>query len=143
VTDGLQISVATAAKKLRAGRCLTPFCRRKARQQRHFCCTCQDRKWRERNPLRYLLKNLRGHATARGITFTITYEQWVEFCLRTGYADKVGREPNSATVDRIDPRFGYHCDNIRVLTHAMNSERQDALPPAHERPYEAPLARCG
>jgi hypothetical protein len=93
--------------------------------------------------MRYLLKNLRGHAKDRGITFTITYEQWVEFCLRTGYHQQVGTDPNSATVDRIDPRFGYHADNIRVRSHAFNSERRDELPPEHQRPYEQPLARTG
>lgn len=129
------ISAMTATRKIQAGRCLTPFCRRKAREGRHYCCTCQDRKWRERNPLRYLLKNLRGHAKARGITFTITYEQWVEFCLRTGYHQSVGTEAGSATVDRIDPRFGYHADNIRVLSHAENSARQDALPAPDECPW--------
>lgn len=89
--------------------------------------------------MRYLLKNLRGHAKARGITFTITYEQWVEFCLKTGYHETVGTDPNSATVDRIDSRFGYHEWNIRVLTHGENSERRDALP----RAWETPWARCG
>lgn len=127
------------AKKVRRGLCLTPFCRRKARAQRHICCTCQDRKWRERNPLRYLLKNLRGHAKERGITFTITYDEWVAFCLRTGYHETHGTEPESATIDRIDPRFGYHAWNIRLLTHAENSARRDALP----TDQEAPMARCG
>jgi len=142
VSQARQISASTVAKKIRAGRCLTPFCRRKARHLRHFCCTCQDRKWRAAHPMRYLLKNLRNHAKARGITFTVTFDQWVEFCLKTGYHEAVGVEPGSATVDRIDPRFGYHADNIRVLTHAENSNRQDSLP--EESPYENPLeARCG
>ena len=125
----------TAARKLRAGRCITPFCRRQAREDRHYCCTCRDRVWRRNHPLRYLFKNLKGHAKARGITFRLTYDEWVEFCTKTGYHETVGREANSSTVDRIDPRFGYHADNIRCLTHSENSTRQDALPMAAGEPF--------
>jgi hypothetical protein len=129
------MTVATRRRKLRAGLCLTPLCRRHAREQRRFCCTCRDRRWRAANPLRYLWKNLRGHAKARGITFTLTFEEWVTFCISTGYHLKVGPKAEAATVDRIDPRFGYHADNIRMLTHAENSARQDALPEESEAPY--------
>lgn len=137
------LAAVTVEKKVKAGRCITPFCRRKARNSRHVCCTCQDRIWRANNPMRYLLKNLRGHAKQRGISFTITYEQWSAFCLKTGYHEAVGTAPCSATVDRIDSRFGYHADNIRVLSHAENSKRQNALPTPADDAYETPWARCG
>jgi hypothetical protein len=39
-----------------------------------------------------------------------------------------GRSPDALTVDRIDSRFGYSADNIQVLTHVENSEKQDNVP---------------
>lgn len=75
--------------------------------------------------MRYLLKSLRGHAKARGIDFALTYDQWVQFCQRTGYHLRVGQNPESATIDRIKSDRGYYANNIRVISHAVNSTRQD------------------
>lgn len=74
--------------------------------------------------MRYLWKNLKGHAKARGIEFTITLEQWEEFCLRTGYHLKHGREAGCLTVDRKDGIYGYHHWNIQVLTNSENAGKQ-------------------
>lgn len=128
----LIVRAQTLQRKLKQGLCLTPFCRRKARHQRHRCCTCQDRKWRKNNPLRYLLKNLRGHAKERKIDFSLTFEQWVGFCHKTSYHLLVGQKADSATVDRRDPSQGYHIDNIRVRTHATNSADNGCYTPEED-----------
>jgi hypothetical protein len=121
----LDITVnARLARKKRAGRCFTPHCRRRARQGRNFCCTCQDKKWRERHPMRYLWKNLKSHAKARSKAFTITFEQWEAFCLRTRYHELVGNDAEGMTVDRDNPNRGYHADNIVMRTRSENCRRQ-------------------
>jgi hypothetical protein len=104
-------------------KCKTKYCRRRARKGKGFCCTCTDRKWRERHPIRYLLKNLRNHAKERGHEFSLTYEQFERFCRRTKYHELKGRDPNSLTVERKDETRGYHADNITVLRHSENIRR--------------------
>jgi len=42
------------------------------------------------------------------------------FCEATGYAERVGKEPQSLSVDRIDPSQPYRADNIRALTYWEN-----------------------
>ena len=81
-----------ARAKKRAGKCLTPFCKRPAREGRNYCNTCRDRRWREANPIPALYGRLKAHAKARGKGFTITPAEWEAFCLRTGY-DLPGRRP--------------------------------------------------
>lgn len=66
---------------------------------------------------------LRRSAKTRHIPFTLTLEQFRKFCSETGYIEKRGQHPESLTIDRIDPNEGYHIWNIRVLTHAENSEQ--------------------
>lgn len=104
-------------------KCQTPHCRNVARKKKNFCCTCQTSKWRARHPIRYLWHNLRHHAKDRGHAFTVSYEYWEKFCIRTDYHNLKGREPNALTVDRIDETKGYHEGNIRVLRHECNFRR--------------------
>lgn len=77
--------------------------------------------------MRYLYKNLKGHAKGRGIEFTLTFEQWTAFCEETRYHERVGTAAGAATIDRIEDKHGYHHWNIRVLTHEHNS-RRDFVP---------------
>lgn len=74
--------------------------------------------------MRYLWKNLKSHAKARGIEFTITFPEWVEFCNRTGYHLHHGREANAMTVDREKGEHGYHAWNIQVLTNSENAGKK-------------------
>lgn len=74
--------------------------------------------------MRYLWKNLKGHAKARGIEFTITFPQWEEFCRRTEYHIHHGRQANGLTVDRVDGAHGYHHWNIQVLTNSENAGKK-------------------
>jgi hypothetical protein len=113
----------TVAKKRRAGRCITPFCRRKASPIGPRCRTCYQRRWRAANPIAYAFDNLRTHARTRGKSFRLTIAQFTAFCLATGYHFRSGTERDCLTVDRIDPARGYEIDNIRAITHAENSAR--------------------
>jgi hypothetical protein len=79
---------------------------------------------KERHPETYTLNAIRQGAKKRGIPFTITLEEWKDFCKRTCYLDLRGTEPDSYTVDRINDAQGYHIWNIRILTHAENCADQ-------------------
>jgi hypothetical protein len=76
-----------------------------------------------RRPATYVLNMLRHSARKRKLPFTITLEQFQDFCAKTGYLEQRGNEPASMTIDRKDRDKGYHIWNLRVLTHAENSEQ--------------------
>jgi hypothetical protein len=87
----------------------------------HYCWKCLSRKYRAAQPAAYVLNMIRVSARRRHITFSLTAEQFKEFCASTGFLEHRGREPHSWTIDRINPNEGYHIWNIRVLSHAENS----------------------
>lgn len=85
-----------------------------------MCSTCRARKTRQADPVRYAYNNLKNRAKQRGILFTITLQQFREFCIKTQYIDNKGRASESFTIDRIHDDIGYHADNIQVLTSREN-----------------------
>ena len=64
---------------------------------------------------------LRHSARKRKLPFTLTLPEFRKFCEETRYLERRGNEPESLTIDRINPNEGYHIWNIRVLTHEENS----------------------
>lgn len=68
-------------------------------------------------------KNLRDNAKRRGKVFTLTFDQFSEFCYRTNYMAGRGRTKESYSIDRIDNNKGYTADNIRVLTVSENARK--------------------
>ena len=66
-------------------RCHTRFCRNTVTHGRH-CSTCRSRKCRESDPVRYAFNNLKAHAKARGILFTITLKTLKNISHTTGAA---------------------------------------------------------
>jgi len=111
----------TAAKKTARGKCIVYQCRRVAARDRHVCHTCRDRMWRAAHPEHHLWNNLKKSARKRGVEFTLTVDEFKEFCRENNFVAKVGRGPEDATVDRRDPRQGYHKGNLRVLSNVENA----------------------
>jgi hypothetical protein len=77
----------------------------------------------------------RGRAKRKGVPFSITREYLRSICSDTcpvfgwalNYAStRLG--PDSATIDRIDPKVGYVAGNIAVISHKANTIKQDATP---------------
>lgn len=103
-------------------RCHTKYCRNEVTNTRH-CSTCRSRKARKADPVRYAYNNLKTHAKARGILFTITLDDFRAFCHRVKYIGFSGRNPDSYTIDRIHNDVGYHIDNIQILKNADNVKK--------------------
>jgi hypothetical protein len=72
------------------------------------------------NPARYVFGEVRNSARKRRIQFQLTFPEFLAFCERTGYLERVGREPGSLTIDRIKTDQPYRADNIRALTWLEN-----------------------
>jgi len=92
------------------------------------CWKCRSRMLARKHPITYVLNAMRGSARKRSLPFTITKEQFADWCKQTGYLEKRGKEPTSLTVDRVDHRRGYHIDNIKATPHALNSRMGFCVP---------------
>lgn len=78
---------------------------------------------RKRNfvdPVYTRFENFKSNAVGRNIVFTITLQEFRDFCQRTGYIIKKGRRGRAYSVDRINNKFGYHIWNIQLLTMTQN-----------------------
>lgn len=106
-------------------RCATPKCTGKPFGSNKFCGKCYTRQWRERNPARYAYNKLKSNAKRRKKGFTLTFEEFQDFCAETGYLELRGRDADSATIDRIGNDGPYSRDNIQVLTNSENSSKPD------------------
>ena len=92
------------------------------------CWKCQSRFLKERHPETYVLNAMRNRARQRKLPFTVTLVEFRQFCRETGYLERRGREPESATIDRIDHDKGYHIWNIQILSHEENSANGHVVP---------------
>ena len=86
-----------------------------------FKYTRQQRKWLD--PRRALLLSSKTNARNQGIEHSLTLEDIVipEICPITGAKLKPqGRDPNSMTLDKVDPTKGYIKSNVRVISWRAN-----------------------
>jgi len=108
-------------------KCKTEGCNNQARKDSNYCYTCVIRRVRAKNPVKYIYNNLKFNAKRRGKEFTLTYEQFEQFCIETGYDKNRGQTPTSMSIDRIDNNRGYSIDNIRSITLSENSSLRDKV----------------
>lgn len=103
-------------------KCETKQCRKKKAKTGNFCYTCIREKYKSKpeNLLRYCYGNLKRNAKRREKEFTITFEEFKEFAIKTNYIVGRGKRKDSFHIDRIDETRGYHIDNIQVLTNTEN-----------------------
>jgi hypothetical protein len=79
--------------------------------------------FKERFPLKYSFQKLRARARERGHEFSLTYEQYEAFAIKTDYARLKGKTSLSLSIDRKDDSLGYHHWNIQAITIRENSRK--------------------
>jgi hypothetical protein len=109
-------------KNVVPGRCAVAYCTNRT-DRSHLCSTCRSRKARLSDPVRYAFNNLRNRARQRRIVFTITLEQFRQWCHKVQYIGFKGRSAESYTIDRKHNDIGYHIDNIQVMTKSENVKK--------------------
>ena len=86
----------------------------------NVCYRCRYAKRKQNNPLNEAYKTLKYNARRRNKLFTLTIDEFTQFCKETNYLNKRGIGKNSYHIDRIDESKGYTIDNIQVLTNSEN-----------------------
>ena len=119
-----KVSKETLKKKIELGLCIRHGCRNKSRKNRNDCETCKSRMFRIKNPKRYAYQTIKSSAAKRKIPFDLSFDEFLEFDKETGYTDKVGKNSDSLTIDRIDSSLPYRVGNIRALTWIDNCSKK-------------------
>lgn len=99
-------------------------CNKSAARDSNYCYACQKKAYREAHPVKAAYQGLKSGAKRRGKEFTLTLEEFEQFCIATEYIIKKGRSKDSYSIDRIDVTKGYTLDNIQVLTVSKNSKKR-------------------
>lgn len=88
---------------------------------------------RDRDPLQFLLNELRRNAKKRGAEFSLTKEDLLPIpthCpvlgIELNYLAGSGGGPNSASIDRTDPQLGYVPGNVVIMSRRANTLKNDA-----------------
>lgn len=95
----------------------------KNKEHSPYCSKHRYSNFRDAHPLACAYHNLRHRARQRGHEFTLTFEEYVSFAVRTNYGLMKGRTTMSLSVDRIDDTKGYNVTNIRALRLGLNSRK--------------------
>ncbi len=109
-------------KNIKPGICAAKYCNHKVNGTR-LCSTCRSKKCRENDPVKYAFTALKNNAKRRNILFTITLEQFREWCSKVIYIGHAGRASESYTIDRRHNDIGYHIDNIKVMKKGDNVKK--------------------
>lgn len=109
-------------KNFKPGVCQTWGCKNNP-QGRKFCSTCRKTQSRLKDPVKYAYNNVKHRAKQRGKEFTLTIEQFTEFCHKSQYIAGKGRKIGGLNIDRIDNNKGYTIDNIQVMEKTENIKK--------------------
>ena len=92
-------------------------------KKNNLCHKHYARKIRVVDPVGSRYNQFKNNAIRRNKPFTITIDQFREFCTKTGYIITKFKRGRNATIDRINNNLGYHIDNIQLLTQSQNLQK--------------------
>lgn len=109
------------AKKIEGRYCCAYACKSKpCAKKRGLCHKHYAIYRRQKDPIYDRYVNFKGNALRRCKEFSITLEQFRNFCQETGYIIKKGYRGKNCTVDRIRNWKGYHIGNLQLITNMAN-----------------------
>lgn len=91
-----------------------------------LCTTCDKKRWRENNPMKYSYQNFLSNAKRRKIFCDVTWEEFKEFCYEENYMQGKGKTSTSFSIDRkIEGRLpGYTKSNLQKLPLGINTQKE-------------------
>jgi hypothetical protein len=113
----------TEARKRKAGLCARYGCLSKAGSHKKYCCKHHHQALKDRDLISYIYSHRKQRAKARGHEWTLTLENFREWCEWTGYHLRKGRTPGAASIDRKLGQYGYHVWNIASIPYGANSAK--------------------
>lgn len=72
-------------------------------------------------------QTLRQNARRRKKPFTITFQDFQQFCYKYNYMAGKGRNKESYTIDRKINALGYVPGNLRMLTNSQNAAKRNKM----------------
>lgn len=105
--------------------CCAYRCKDKRKAKNRFCARHAHRYRKIKDPVGYVYDLLKCNARRRGKPFTLTMDEFRQFCLDTDYMRLRGKTGKSASIDRIDNSKGYEIGNIRILSLSENSHKRN------------------
>lgn len=109
--------------KCTKGVCQGKGCKNRTPGATRLCSTCRSRISRIADPVKYSYHNVKNRAAQRGKDFTITLEEFRQWCRKVRYMAGKGRTAHSYDIDRIDETQGYHIWNIQKLRKDKNIKK--------------------
>ena len=85
--------------------------------------TKRTRRFKQRRPVTYAYQTLKDNSKRRGIEFTLTLQEFNDFCYESEYLQGKGRSKSGYSIDRMDNNKGYTRDNIKVMLFADNCRK--------------------
>ena len=121
-------------KDHRPGKCPVKFCRRESRPgdgnrkpaKHRLCCKHRSHLTRILDPVRTTFADKKSNAKTRGITWSLTLEQFKEIVAQQDYMDFKGCTKQCLHLDRIDHTKGYEVGNIQIITCSENVAKGNA-----------------
>jgi len=105
--------------------CVVSQCKNSTGVGNRFCFKHKREYQKINNPLRYWFDVLRQNARRRKKEFTLTIEEFKDFCEKENYLEFKGRSnAGNYTIDRRNDKLGYTFSNIFVLTLSQNSRKR-------------------
>ncbi|RTQ52293.1 hypothetical protein EJV47_04530 [Hymenobacter gummosus] len=124
----------TEQRKRRQGKCLRYGCSNKAGAHKKFCPKHHHQAQKANDPISYIYSMRKQRAKQRGHEWTITLDNFRDWCEWTGYHQRTGRVTSALSIDRKDPAHGYHIWNIQPLAYGANSAKGQTAEPVYFDP---------
>lgn len=98
-------------------------CGKIAIKGRKICSACKTRAYREKYPIKTAYDIAKFNARRRGHEFTISFEYFKKFAIKSKYIKGKGIYRDSMHMDRIREELGYIPGNIQVLPNHLNVKK--------------------
>lgn len=108
----------------KAPKCKQARCTASRGKRKLYCDKHHSAAWRLRFPWQAAFADLRSHAKARAIPFTLDYDTFIRLFFRFDFQYGKRNTSDAPTIDRINPRYGYTNKNVQVLTRSENTRKQ-------------------
>jgi hypothetical protein len=107
------------------GQCQSANCKNDTVGNRKHCSTCRSQVYRQADPVRYFLNNLRESAAKRHIFFDLELEEFRAWCIKEQFKFGIKEHGARDSVDRkkVGQYPGYTINNIQKLTVQQNSQK--------------------